>query len=149
MKAKLLIILVILLMTAIPLFAVACTSSPSPTASAAALPATGSNVSSPVGPPAASGATIHLVAEKLKFNLSTITVNAGEPVTINFDNRDPTTHNFSVYTDSSATTTIFQGKAKVGTGATVYTFTAPIDPGTYYFRDDGYPDTMNGSFIVQ
>ena len=93
--------------------------------------------------------TISLVAQNVAFDKSTITVPAGASVTINFNNMDAQVpHNFAVYTNSSATTKIFQGATITG-GTTTYTFTAPSTPGTYFFRCDVHPTLMTGTFIVQ
>ncbi|MFW5637657.1 MAG: cupredoxin domain-containing protein [Methanoculleus sp.] len=95
-------------------------------------------------------ATVDLSAKNIAFNKSTITVPAGADVTVNFDNEDDgIPHNFAVYTDSSATDTIFSGETITGPDTTTYTFTAPSDPGTYYFRCDVHPEQMNGDFVVQ
>ena len=95
-------------------------------------------------------ATVDLSAKNIAFDKSTITVPAGADVTVNFDNEDDgIPHNFAVYTDSSATDTIFSGETITGPDTTTYTFTAPSDPGTYYFRCDVHPEQMNGDFVVQ
>ena len=96
------------------------------------------------------GATqVNLVAENVKFDKSTITAKAGEPVSITFDNKDAgVLHNVSVYTDRSAKTAIFKGDLTTGPAETVYTFDAPSTPGTYYFHCDVHPDTMFGQFVV-
>jgi plastocyanin len=57
-------------------------------------------------------------------------------------------HNFAVYTNSAATTTIFKGQVITGPGATTYTFTAPDQAGTYFFRCDVHPAQMTGEFVV-
>jgi plastocyanin len=125
-------------------------SSPVPATSEESISSASTSTNSSQTESTASGTTILLVAQKLAFNLKTITVKAGAPVTINFDNSDNgVSHNFSVYTDSSAATSIFYGKPKMGPGTTAYSFTAPTTPGTYYFQDDAYADLMNGQFIVQ
>jgi plastocyanin len=95
--------------------------------------------------------TINLTAQNIAFDKSSITVPAGASVTIHFDNKDAgIPHNFSVYTDSSATTAIFIGQPTITGLATVdYKFTAPATPGTYFFRCDVHPSNMTGSFIVQ
>ncbi len=95
-------------------------------------------------------ATLGLVAKNIAFNTSTITVPAGANVTVNFDNQDANIpHNFAVYTDSSAKTTIFKGETITGPAKTTYTFTAPSKPGTYFFRCDIHPTQMTGQFVVQ
>jgi len=58
-------------------------------------------------------------------------------------------HNFAVYTDSSATNTIFKGQVITGPETVTYTFTAPAQAGTYFFRCDIHPTVMTGQFIVQ
>ncbi|MDK2916162.1 MAG: hypothetical protein PWR25_719 [Euryarchaeota archaeon] len=94
--------------------------------------------------------TIDLTAENIAFDTSTITVPAGAEVTVNFNNMDDgTPHNFAVYTDSSAAEEIFVGDTITGPDTTTYTFTAPEEPGTYFFRCDVHPQQMTGDFIVQ
>lgn len=97
------------------------------------------------------GATsVDLAAENIAFDTDTITVPAGADVTVNFDNRDDDImHNFAVYTDSSASQSIFVGDTITGPDTTTYTFTAPSEPGTYFFRCDIHPQQMTGDFIVQ
>ena len=92
---------------------------------------------------------ITLVAQNVKFDKNTITVPHGAQVTVTLNNMDSgVPHNFAVYTDSSASTSIFKGQIVNGPGTMTYTFTAPSTPGTYYFRCDVHPTTMNGQFIV-
>ncbi len=99
---------------------------------------------------------IDLVAKKMAFNTSKITVPAGAHVIIRFQNQEPPgssqvtgiPHNFAVYTSSNVTTKIFSGEIITGGENITYTFTAPAVPGTYYFRCDVYPPVMNGQFIV-
>jgi outer membrane protein assembly factor BamB/plastocyanin len=134
--------------------------SPSPSPSATSSPAVSPSASpsaSPSGSPSATGTsspaagtTVNLTAQNIAFNMSTITVKAGAPVTINFTNNDAgILHNFSVYTNQSATTAIFTGDLVTGPGNKVYSFTAPSTPGTYFFRCDVHPAIMTGQFIVQ
>jgi outer membrane protein assembly factor BamB/plastocyanin len=94
-------------------------------------------------------ATVDLVAENIAFNTDTITVPAGAEVTVNFDNRDSVPHNFAVYENPSAMTPIFVGEIFTGPGEMTYTFTAPDEPGTYFFRCDVHPTAMRGDFIVE
>jgi len=94
--------------------------------------------------------SVDLAAENIAFDTDTITVPAGADVTVNFDNRDDDImHNFAVYTDSSASQSIFVGDTITGPDTTTYTFTAPSEPGTYFFRCDIHPQQMTGDFIVQ
>jgi plastocyanin len=105
------------------------------------------NVSASTSTP--TSATINLVAQNMAFNMQNITVPAGADVTINFNNKDGASHNFSLYTDSSAKPpAIFQGEIISGTKTITYHFTAPTQPGTYFFRCDIHPTIMTGSFIV-
>jgi cytochrome c oxidase subunit II len=93
---------------------------------------------------------IDLVAQNLAFNQTTITVPAGAEVMINFDNKDNgIPHNFSLYTDSTASKAIFVGQIITGPSTITYAFAAPTAPGTYFFRCDVHPTMMTGTFIVQ
>ena len=94
--------------------------------------------------------TINLTAQGMAFSLSTITVPHGARVTMNFNNADSVSHNFALYTNSSAAPpALFQGQIVAGPATVVYTFTAPATPGTYFFRCDIHPTLMTGSFNVQ
>ena len=124
-----------------------CSSSPSTTTTSS------TTTTAPPGTTTAQGGavTIDLAAQNLSFDKQTITVPAGASVTINFNNKDSgVIHNFSLYTNSSATPpAIFQGQLVTGPATATYKFTAPSKPGTYFFRCDIHPTQMTGSFIVQ
>ena len=95
-------------------------------------------------------ATVNLTADNMAFDTDTITVPAGAEVTMNFDNQDDgIPHNVAVYTDSSAAEEIFVGETITGPETTTYIFTAPEEPGTYFFRCDVHPQQMTGDFIVE
>ena len=94
-------------------------------------------------------AVVDLVAQDVKFDKSTVTVPRGSSVTVNFQNKDSgVPHNVAFYTDSSASTPIYKGQIVNGPGTVTYTFIAPAQPGTYFFRCDVHPTTMTGQFIV-
>ena len=84
----------------------------------------------------------------MAFDKGTITVPAGANVTIDFDNRDSAPHNFALYTNSSASTSIFVGDV-ISSSTITYTFTSPNTPGNYFFRCDVHPFTMTGTFVVE
>jgi plastocyanin len=92
--------------------------------------------------------TIDLVADDLTFDTTEITVPAGAEVAINFDNQDGSPHNFALYADAPAQEPVFVGEIVTGGQAVEYRFTAPDEPGTYFFRCDVHPSTMTGDFIV-
>jgi plastocyanin len=101
-------------------------------------------------PRTAGSVIIELIAKHKAFNLKTMTVAAGAHVTINFHNEDTITpHNFALYTDSSAQTEIYKGKTALVKKHLIYEFTAPSQPGTYFFRCDIHPTMMFGDFIVE
>ena len=100
--------------------------------------------------PSNGGVTINLEANNLAFNRQSITVSAGASVALVFNNRDAGVgHNFALYRDSSAQQSIFIGQIINGPNTITYNFTAPTEPGTYFFRCDPHPLQMTGSFIVQ
>ncbi len=124
------------------------TTTPPPTTTTTPPPTT--TTTPPPTTTTAAPVTINLVAQNIAFNMSTITVPAGAKVTVNFDNKDASVpHNFAVYTNSGATSSIFVGQIITGPTTTTYTFTAPTTPGTYFFRCDVHPTLMTGTFIVQ
>ena len=74
---------------------------------------------------------------------------AGATVVMTFVNDDTNMpHNFALYTNATALTTIFAGDLVTGPGTITYTFTAPPAPGTYFFRCDVHPELMTGTFVV-
>jgi len=101
----------------------------------------------PTASPAAA-VTIDLIAQGYAFDKKTITVPAGAAVLIHFNNKDAAPHNFALYQDSTAAKSFFVGNV-VTSSAIDYKFTAPVTPGTYFFRCDFHPTMMTGSFIVQ
>ncbi|MGD1118517.1 MAG: cupredoxin domain-containing protein [Dehalococcoidales bacterium] len=122
-------------------FLVQGTSTPTPTPTATGTP-------TPTAAP--QSVTINLTAQGMAFDLSTITVPAGASVTLVFTNKDTgIPHNFALYTDSTASKSIFIGQIIRGTNTVTYTFTAPSTPGSYFFRCDVHPTSMIGTFVVQ
>lgn len=99
----------------------------------------------------AGGATVPLTltAKNIAFDKATLSAPAGSTVVLTFANNDANVpHNFALYTDSSAGTSIFKGQIVTGPSTTTYTFTAPNTRGTYFFRCDVHPETMTGTFVV-
>jgi plastocyanin len=133
-------LLVLAVVTALVIL-VACSSTTYTTPTTTTLPTTPT--------PSGQSVTINLTAQGMAFDKSTITVPAGAMVTLNFDNKDSIPHNFALYTDSSATKSIFVGNIINGPKTITYTFTAPATPGNYFFRCDVHPTSMTGTFVVQ
>jgi len=93
--------------------------------------------------------TLDLTAKNFAFNQEIITVPAGAEVTVNFDNQDSgIPHNFAVYEDNTAEKVIYRGEIINGPRSITYMFTAPSEPGTYYFQCDPHARIMNGDFVV-
>ena len=102
----------------------------------------------PQGGEAAPPQTVPLEASGIAFDTAEIPVRSGGKVEVQFQNQDAgVPHNFSVYTDDSATQPIFQGPIVTGPGAATYSFDPP-PPGEYFFRCDVHPVQMTGTFIV-
>lgn len=94
--------------------------------------------------------TVNIAAKDMAFNMSTITVPAGAEVAVNFVNEDSgVQHNIAFYQDQSASKEIYKGQPITGPDKITYTFTAPSDPGTYFFRCDTHPTKMTGQLIVK
>ncbi len=117
----------------------------SPAPAAPTQEAADSGPTTPGGP-----TTIDLVAKDIKFDKRSITAAVGGQVTVNFNNQDAgVQHNVSFYNNKSASQVIFKGDLFAGPATKTETFAAPSTAGTYFFRCDVHPDTMNGSFIVK
>ena len=87
----------------------------------------------------------------LVFNPDTFTVPAGASVTVNYTNNSNLPHNVQFFAGSDNTGTSL-GASTVGTGpndAQSVTFTAPSQPGTYFFWCDVHQSAMKGTFTVQ
>ena len=88
-----------------------------------------------------------MVAEGLAFDTTSISLPAGEPSTITFDNRDAgVQHNIAIATDSSLATQLFSGELVAGPGTIEYEI-PPLEAGAYYFLCLVHP-TMNGTVTV-
>jgi plastocyanin len=97
--------------------------------------------------PSGGGPSISVAAQQ--FSTDALTFPAGKPTTLHFENNDGgQTHNFSIYTDSSATTPKFQGENTTGPQTIDYDI-PKLPAGTYFFRCDVHPTTMTGTLTVE
>ncbi len=79
-----------------------------------------------------------------RFSSDRLTVAAGEPFGLVFDNEDEgVPHNVAIYTDDSAVQSLFVGDVIDGPETVTYDVPA-LDPGEYFFRCDVHPQ-MNGT----
>ncbi|HUF58091.1 MAG TPA: hypothetical protein VMR89_01170 [Actinomycetota bacterium] len=96
---------------------------------------------------------LQIVAEGTTFDPTCLVAPAGEPFTIEFDNRDPVDatgpHNIAIAADEASVTTdpIFTGDLINGPDTVPYEVPAIPDEGSYFFRCDVHP-TMTGTLAV-
>jgi plastocyanin len=96
-------------------------------------------------PPPSGGATV--TAQNLAFSPTEISLPAGEPSTITFDNQDAgVPHNIDIFSDAGYTTSVFKGDLVTGVATQTYDVPA-LDAGTYYFHCDVHT-TMTGTVTV-
>ena len=89
---------------------------------------------------------LEITAKNLRFSTSRLIAPAGTQVTLTLQNEDAgVLHNIAIYTSRDAQQSIFIGDLFAGVATRRYEFNAP-PPGTYFFRCDSHPDTMNGTF---
>lgn len=100
----------------------------------------------PSQPADAADADVTVTAVDIAFDQTTLTAPAGEAFSLELVNEDPAQHNVSIYTDSSASESLFEGEL-VGEGSIVYDIPA-LEAGEYFFRCDLHPD-MAGTFIAE
>jgi plastocyanin len=94
--------------------------------------------------PGTAGDAVTIVAKDIKFATPQVSVAAGKPVTIEFDNQDGAPHNVDISDASGAS--VFKGDVVAGTKVT-YQVPA-LAAGTYTFICDVHPD-MKGTITVQ
>jgi plastocyanin len=90
-------------------------------------------------------AEVTVVAQEGAFDTGTITVPAGAPFELFFQNLDGMPHNVAIYTDASASEPIFVGET-ITDAAVLYEVPA-IEAGEYFFRCDLHPD-MAGTLVA-
>ena len=91
--------------------------------------------------------TLQLTIKGDKFSPLTLSVPAGAPVTLVYNDQDLDPHNFALYASPSSSTALFRSPLITGPVTQTYTFTAPSAPGAYYFRSD--PNTgLQGNLTV-
>jgi plastocyanin len=82
------------------------------------------------------------------YQTTTLSVPAGHPIDITFQNQDPSVpHNVDVTSDKAGSTSL--GAAPVAPGpATTHVNIGALQPGTYYFHCEVHPTTMTGTITV-
>jgi cytochrome c oxidase subunit II len=103
--------------------------------------------------PGAPTQDVSIAAANIKFDTDSITVNAGEPVHLTFDNQDQgVPHNWALYgseSDAKGGAAPLAGTSpENGPVKQELTFNPPA-PGIYYFRCDVHPTQMTGTLIVK
>lgn len=91
-----------------------------------------------------------VVARDNFFEQEVIAVPAGQSVTVRLQNQGQQQHNISFYTRSpqNGGQLIQMGEVIGGGRETTVTFTAPSQPGDYFFRCDIHPNEMTGTLQV-
>jgi len=96
---------------------------------------------------APSGPSLQIAAQNVAYDKDCLAAPAGQAFTITFDNKDAgTPHNVNILT--SAGSSLFKGTIVTGVKTVTY-HVAALNPGTYEFRCDVHPGSMNGTFIVR
>jgi plastocyanin len=97
--------------------------------------------------PAPEGAAA-ISAKGLAFDTAELSLPAGAPATIAFDNQDQgIPHNVAIYTAQGGEQ-LFSGEIITGPASVEYRVEPPLDPGEYFFQCDVHPTTMTGTVTV-
>ena len=116
-----------------------------PPSSGSGPPPTESPPSESNAPPPSGGTT--LTAANIAFDPTELSLPAGKPSTITFDNQDDgVPHNMAIYTDDSYSDALFTGDIVTGVATKEYKI-PPLEPGTYPFRCEVHT-TMTGTVTV-
>jgi len=94
--------------------------------------------------PGPAGASVSIVAKDIKFATPDVTVAAGQPVTIDFDNQDGAPHNIAISDASGAS--VFKGD--IVSGSTITYQVPALAAGIYSFICEVHPD-MKGTITAK
>lgn len=97
----------------------------------------------PTAPSGTPAATIQLAADNLEFDQDVLTVPAGAPFAIRFENREGLPHNVSIHDDSP----LFVGETFSGPDERLYQVPA-LPAGEYTFLCDVHPN-MRGTVVSE
>lgn len=102
------------------------------------------------GGPAAPAASIDpnapaISAKDIRFLETEVQVPAGKPFQLTFSNQEGAPHNVAIYTDASASHSLFQGE--IFSNATRVYEVPALPAGSYVFRCDVHPD-MTGTIVA-
>lgn len=103
----------------------------------------GSSAASTTPPPEVD---VTVTAEANEFDSNSITISAGEVITVFFENLDGQPPNIAICTDASASESLFVGDLITGSSMT-YEIPA-LEPGEYFFRCYAHP-AMTGIAVVE
>ena len=94
------------------------------------------------------GETLKITAQNIAYEQTNLTVKAGAPFKIEFDNQDNgVPHNVAIHLGSSTGTEVFKGAIFPGVATQTYDV-KQLDAGTYAFVCSVHP-TMTGTLTVQ
>jgi plastocyanin len=107
-----------------------------------------SGAPSPAGSGAGSTAVVNITASGVKFEQSAVTVAAGAPFQIQFENKDAgTPHNVAIHQGGPTGPELFKGEIFNGVATKAYDVPA-LDAGAYAFVCSVHP-TMTGTLTAQ
>jgi len=104
-------------------------------------------VSAAAAPPPQPGNVV-IAAQNLAYSPTSIDLPPNQATTVTFNNEDAgTTHNVHVFADQAYTQDVVKGPDVTGVASGEIPVPA-LKPGTYYFRCDYHPTTMQGTITV-
>jgi plastocyanin len=105
------------------------------------------------GAPPAGPVEVTVVARNSQFDKRSLTANSGAPFSVTLDNQDAgLPHNIAFYSSRAASQPLIPdqsvGQIFPGVASQTLTFT-PQRTGSFFYRCDVHPDTMNGALAVR
>lgn len=110
---------------------------------------TGTVVVSAKGGSSGSPNALTISAQNIAFNTASLTAKSGSAITVAFDNKDTTPHNFDVVSGPPGYTKPASLPTIAGPGSTQTYNIGSLPAGTYKYQCDLHPTAMTGTLTVQ
>jgi cytochrome c oxidase subunit 2 len=90
-----------------------------------------------------------IAADRIAFDKPCLTAEAGKPFTLRFDNKEPVSHNVTIFEGADANSqTVLQEAPFIGPRVETYQVPA-LEAGRHFYRCDVHPVAMTGTLVAR